>query len=111
LVKPTHADFSTYHSLWFIHDLAESPLLQGHPRLLNWMARMKAFGHGQAQQINEAQALQAAQAQPRAIAQEYRQDVLIGQTVTIALPIMVANPQRVFGGCNAESLDYCPTRR
>jgi glutathione S-transferase len=27
--QPTHADFSTYHSLWFIHDLAESPLLQG----------------------------------------------------------------------------------
>jgi glutathione S-transferase len=32
--------------LWFIHELAESPLLQGHPRLLNWMARMKGFGHG-----------------------------------------------------------------
>jgi glutathione S-transferase len=81
---PTHTDFSTYHTLWFIHDLAESPLLQGHPRLLNWMARMKAFGHGRLQQINEAQALQAAQAQPRAIAQEYRQDSLIGKTVSIA---------------------------
>lgn len=81
---PTHADFSTYHTLWFIHDLAESPLLQGHPRLLKWMARMKGFGHGRSQQINEAQALQAAKAQPRAIAQEYRQDVLIGQTVSIA---------------------------
>ncbi|MBH1971239.1 glutathione S-transferase family protein [Moraxellaceae bacterium AER2_44_116] len=82
--QPTHADFSTYHTLWFIHDLAESSLLQGHPRLLNWMARMKAFGHGRLQRINEAQALQAAQAQPRAIAQEYRQDALIGQTVSIA---------------------------
>ena len=81
---PTHADFSTYHTLWFIHDLAESSLLQGHPRLLNWMARMKAFGNGSSQQINEAQALQAAQAQPRAIALEYRQDSLIGKTVSIA---------------------------
>lgn len=81
---PTHTDFSTYHTLWFIHELAESPLLKGHPRLLNWMARMKDFGHGRSQQINEAQALQAAQVQPRAIAEEYRQDALIGKTVSIA---------------------------
>ncbi|MDO8416162.1 MAG: glutathione S-transferase family protein [Agitococcus sp.] len=81
---PTHADFSTYHTLWFIHDLAESPLLKGHPRLLNWMARMKAFGHGTSQQINEVQALKAAQTEPRIIANEYRQDALIGQTVSIA---------------------------
>jgi glutathione S-transferase len=82
--QPTHTDFSTYHTLWFIHELAESPLLKDHPRLLNWMARMKAFGHGTSQQINEVQALKAAQAEPRAIAQEYRQDALIGQTVSIA---------------------------
>lgn len=82
--QPTHADFSTYHSLWFIHDLAETPFLQGHPKLLAWMARMKGFGHGTSVAISEAQALQAAQAQPRTIAQEYRQDALIGQTVSIA---------------------------
>ena len=81
---PTHADFSTYHTLWFINDLAESSLLQGHPRLLAWMARMKDFGHGTSVQITEAQALQAAKEKPRAIAKEYRQDVLIGQNVTIA---------------------------
>jgi len=82
--KPTHADFSTYHTLWFIHDLAESPLLQGHPRLLKWMARMKGFGHGASVQISEAQALQAARAEPRVIANDYRQDALIGQQVSIA---------------------------
>ncbi len=81
---PTHADFSTYHTLWFIHELAESPLLQGHPRVLSWMARMKAFGHGTAQQIVAAHALQAARVQPRAIAAEYSQDAMIGQTVSIA---------------------------
>ena len=81
---PTHADFSTYHTLWFIHELAESPLLQGHPRLLNWMAQMKGFGHGTSRQINEVQALKAAQAEPRIIANEYRQYALIGQTVSIA---------------------------
>jgi glutathione S-transferase len=50
---PTHADFSTYHTLWFIHELAESPLLKGHPRLLNWMARMKAFGHGRRSKLTK----------------------------------------------------------
>ena len=81
---PTHADFSTYHTLWFIHELAESPLLRGHPKLLSWLAKMKGFGHGTSQQITEAQALQAARAEPRIIANEYRQDALIGQTVSIA---------------------------
>lgn len=82
--QPTHADFSTYHSLWFIHDLAETSFLQGHTKLLAWMARMKDFGHGSYQQISAQQALQAAKAQPRAIAQQYRQDALIGEKVTIA---------------------------
>lgn len=81
--QPTHADFSTYHSLWFIHDLAEAPFLQGHTKLLAWIARMKDFGHGSYQQISAQQALQAATAQPRAIAQQHRQDALIGQTVSI----------------------------
>ena len=81
---PTHADFSAYHSLWFIHDLAESPLLQGHTRLLDWMARMKAFGHGRFTEIREADALAAAGAEPLAITPEHRQDPLIGQSVRIA---------------------------
>lgn len=81
---PTHADFSTYHSLWFVHDLAESPLMHGHSRVLDWMTRMKAFGHGASQQISEAQALNAAKSEPRAIPEAYCQDAMIGQTVSIA---------------------------
>ena len=42
---------------------------------------MKGFGHGTSRQINEVQALKAAQAEPRIIANEYRQYALIGQTV------------------------------
>lgn len=81
--QPTHADFSTYHSLWFIHDLAEAPFLQGHPKLLAWLARMKNFGHGASVQISAQQALQAAKAEPRPIAAEHRQDALIGKQVSI----------------------------
>ena len=82
--EPSHADFSTYHSLWFIHDLAEAPLLQSYPKVLNWMTRMKAFGHGYHVSITEQEALKAAKAEPRIIADEYRQDVLIGEKVSIA---------------------------
>ena len=82
--EPTHADFSTYHSLWFIHDLAEAPLLQAYPKILDWMTRMKAFGHGYYVPMSEQEALKAAKAEPRLIANEYRQDVLIGEKVSIA---------------------------
>jgi hypothetical protein len=37
--------------------------------VLAWMERMKAFGHGTSQPINEAQALQAAKAEPRLLQQ------------------------------------------
>lgn len=84
-LQATHADFSTYHSLWFIHELAEAPFLQGHPKVLAWLARMKAFGHGTHSCVSEQHALQAAaQATPRAIADEHRQDALIGEKVSIA---------------------------
>jgi glutathione S-transferase len=73
--QPTHADFSTYHTLWFIHDLAESSLLQGHPRLLAWMGRMKALVMAQANKLMRRKPYRLLKAKPRAIAKEYRQDV------------------------------------
>ncbi|RZU46792.1 glutathione S-transferase [Fluviicoccus keumensis] len=82
---PTHADFSTYHSLWFIHELAESPLLRGYPRTLAWMERMKAFGHGDRWEITAEAALEiAGKAAPRPIPAEHRQDPLIGSRMRIA---------------------------
>lgn len=82
---PTHADFSTYHSLWFMHDLAESPLLDAYPRTLQWLDRMQAFGHGRSRELDAPQALEiAGRATPRAIPNEHRQDPLIGFQVRIA---------------------------
>ncbi|PTQ89530.1 glutathione S-transferase family protein [Agitococcus lubricus] len=101
--QPTHADFSTYHSLWFIHDLAEAPFLQGHPKLLAWMARMKNFGHGLSRDVNEAHALLAAKAEPRTIPETYRQDLLIGHTVTITPADYGCEPTMgVLVGANTE---------
>lgn len=82
---PTHADFSTYHSLWFVHELAESPLLRDYPRTLAWMERMKAFGHGIRTDISAQQALDAArQCTPRSIPEAHRLDPMIGRDVSIA---------------------------
>lgn len=82
---PNHADFSTYHSLWFVHELAESPLLQDFPRTLAWMERMKAFGNGISTPLSAEDALAIAKkATPRPIAPEHRTDPLIGHAVSVA---------------------------
>jgi len=82
--QPNHADFSTYHSLWFLRDLAESSLLDDYPQTLAWMDRMQAFGHGGRREISAQQALDIArEATPRAIAAGHRKDPQIGQQVRI----------------------------
>lgn len=83
--EPNHADFSTYHSLWFVRDLAESSLVSRFPNVMAWMDRMQAFGHGGRSDITAEQALDAARdATPRPIAAEHRTDPLIGKQVSIA---------------------------
>jgi len=82
--QPNHADFSTYHSLWFLHDLAESTLLDDYPKTLEWMQRMRAFGHGGRREISAQQALDIAlQATPRSIPAAHRKDPQIGKMVQI----------------------------
>lgn len=83
--QPNHADFSTYHSLWFIRDLGESRMINSFPKTIAWMDRMKAFGHGARREIDPQQALEIAKnATPRPIAAEHRTDPLIGKPVRIA---------------------------
>ncbi|MES2918168.1 MAG: glutathione S-transferase family protein [Pseudomonadota bacterium] len=82
---PNHADFSTYHSLWMIRELAESRMLRDLPRLNAWMDRMRAFGEGRPVPLSIEAALALARAAtPRAIAAEFRSDVLVGQRVSVA---------------------------
>ncbi len=82
---PTHADFSTWHSLWFIRELAESSMLAGFPKVNAWMDRMKGFGEGARTEITAQQALDIAKnATPRPIPPEHRNDPLIGKKVQIA---------------------------
>lgn len=83
--EPCHGDFSAYHSLWFVRDLAERHFVSEYPKTTAWMDRIKAFGHGSRVEISTESALeQARKAQPRAIADEHRQDALIGKKVNVA---------------------------
>lgn len=82
---PTHADFSTYHGLWFIRDLGESSLIDDFPATLAWMDRIAAFGEGVRREITSQQALEmAAGADPRPVAAAHQTDPHVGQRVTIA---------------------------
>lgn len=82
---PGHADFSTYHSLWMIRELAESGMLRDFPRLNAWMDRMRDFGDGLPSPLSIEESLAIARrATPRAIAPEFRADARVGQRVTIA---------------------------
>lgn len=83
--QPNHADFSTYHSLWFMRDLGESAMIDGFPRTIEWMNRMKAFGEGFRSEIDCARTLEiAGNSAPRQITAEKRMDPFIGKRVNIS---------------------------
>lgn len=64
--QPSHADFSAFHGLWFLHVLARSPLIKEQPRVLEWLERMRSFGHGSGEPMGEDEALEwAASQRPR----------------------------------------------
>jgi glutathione S-transferase len=82
--QPTIADFSAYHGLWFVTELGEKPWIEGYPKVKDWLARMKAFGHGSHQKIKDNQGLDAAKsASPRPLS-SVSEDGLTDQRVTVA---------------------------
>lgn len=81
---PCIADFSAYHGLWFVSELAGKPWLRDFPKVKAWMERMKAFGHGEFREITADQALDIARdAMPRAI-EAASEDPLAGKHVEIS---------------------------
>jgi glutathione S-transferase len=59
--EPSIADFSVYHSIWFIQSApAVAGILDASPRLLEWAGRVKAFGHGDMKKMSAEQALEVA---------------------------------------------------
>ncbi|OJT21931.1 glutathione S-transferase [Archangium sp. Cb G35] len=57
------ADFSVYHPLWFIRRAgAVASILESHPRLMAWMERMQAIGHGTYDKMESGEAVALAAA-------------------------------------------------
>lgn len=80
---PCVADFSAYHGLWFVVDLAGKPVLKDAPRVRAWMDRMRAFGHGTEEEISAETAIREAyKSLPRALPGS-QANAAIGQAVTI----------------------------
>lgn len=43
--KPTVADFSVYHPLWFLrNNPVNAPMIEAYPDVMRWLDRMQAFG-------------------------------------------------------------------
>ena len=57
---PTLADFSAYHSLWFLYVVGEHPGIEAYPNMQAWMDRMAALGTVQMTTITAADSLKIA---------------------------------------------------
>lgn len=61
--SPCVADFAAYHTCWVIEHVASlADQLSGFGRTLDWVARMKAFGHGKSHEMSSAEAIEVARA-------------------------------------------------
>ena len=55
------ADFAVYHPLWFISLAPEvARILEPFPKLLAWLARMRALGHGTTTKMTSTEAIEVA---------------------------------------------------
>ncbi len=88
--QPCVADFAAYHPLWFTQERtpALAGILDATPEVKNWMARMKAIGHGNPGQCSGEEALQIAHsATPAPLQGEVFQDehgIPLGSQVVVA---------------------------
>ena len=58
---PTIADFSIYHSLWFIRRAGPlAAIIEPHARLEEWMERVKRIGHGESTELTSSEAIRVA---------------------------------------------------
>jgi glutathione S-transferase len=68
---PSYHDFAVYHCLWFLAATQPGQDLLADARLsplVDWMARMRATGHGERRELDPEQAIEIARAtEPRAV--------------------------------------------
>jgi len=82
--EPNIADFSAYHGLWFIQDVAELDFTKNYPSVAAWMERIKAVGHGTEKEISAERALDIAVGQePRPLPTDNPNEESMGRFVSI----------------------------
>jgi glutathione S-transferase len=55
------ADFSVAHCLWYVHRVPElAKIFDVYPKLAAWLARVRAFGHGESSPMTSAESLDIA---------------------------------------------------
>ena len=86
--ETTAADFSIYHAVWFITGSSNRLAfeLMPFPRILAWMQRMAAFGHGNSQPMTPQEALavaSTAEPQPVGPSHPFDEDPPIGSRVRV----------------------------
>lgn len=83
--QPCHADFSVYHTLWFLTEVGGSTLVNEFPRVRQWQQRLRQQGEGRAQPLAPEDTLLIARlARPRALPADQVGDSRIGRQVRIA---------------------------
>jgi len=84
--EPTIADFSLYHCLWFLRNSPyNAPLVESRPRVMAWLERMAAFGHGKPSEATPEAALAAARASEPVLPERVALNVKaeLGKTVEV----------------------------
>jgi glutathione S-transferase len=89
---PSLADIAVYHPLWYARgNLGESEGLAEHPRVLAWMDRVAALGHGTVEELSPERALETARfCQPVATPRAAYDDGTVDQQGPFAEGMMVS---------------------
>ncbi|MGM4902177.1 glutathione S-transferase family protein [Tardiphaga sp. 866_E4_N2_1] len=89
---PSLADIAVYHPLWYARrNLGESEGLAEHPRVLAWMDRVAALGHGTVEELSPELALDIARlCQPMATSASPHNDIADDQGLPFKEGVMVS---------------------
>ena len=94
-VSPGLADFAAYHCVWFVRNGPETAAqLEPYKRLIAWMGRIKAIGHGEQTDMDSASALSVAKAADPAPqkSETFGDGPKLGERVSVASDDNVAEP-------------------
>jgi len=93
------ADFAAYHPLWIVRrNPGAAPVLARHPKLVAWLERMEAIGHGSVTEMPSEEAVRlAATSKPQPIAKPACLDVegaSLGDSVDVSASDYGLEPSR-----------------